>query len=137
MMKTEDYCFVCGKSNPKGLKVLFNHGDGKALAEVILEDEYQGYSGIIHGGIISALIDEACVYAANSLGFNTVTAELKIRFKNPLAPQEKILVEAQAKHIKSKLIEAKAWIKKTNGSLIAEAETKLIIKEKTNDSKIL
>lgn len=41
------------------------------------------------------------------------------------------MVEAHAEHIKSKLIEAKAWIKNLNGTLIAEAESKLIIKEKT------
>ncbi|ACI21380.1 PaaI family thioesterase [Thermodesulfovibrio yellowstonii] len=131
MMKTEDYCFVCGKQNPVGLKVKFNHGEGKSFAELILTKEYQGWSGIIHGGIIASLLDEACVYAGNSLGYHTVTAELKIRFKNPVAPQEKIVVEAHAEHIKSKLIEAKAWIKNLNGTLIAEAESKLIIKEKT------
>lgn len=131
MMRTEDYCFVCGSKNPKGLKAVFSHRDGKSSAELILSREYQGYSGIIHGGIISALLDEACVYAANSLGFNTVTAELKIRFKNPVAPEEKIIVEAHANHIKATLIEAIAKIKNLKGTLIAEAEGKLIIKEKT------
>jgi len=129
MMKTEDYCFVCGQKNPKGLKAIFNHANGSSRAEITLEPEYQGWSGIIHGGIIAALLDEACVYAGNSLGYHTVTAELKIRFKNPVAPKEKIVVEAQANHIKSKLIETKAWIKNSAGSLIAEAEGKLIIKE--------
>ena len=131
MMKTEDYCFVCGSRNPKGLKAHFNASNGKSQAEIILNTEYQGYSGIIHGGILAALLDEACVYAANSLGFNTVTAELKIRFKNPVAPKEKVVVSAEANHIKSKLIEAKAWIKNNSEKLIAEAEGKLIIKEKT------
>jgi uncharacterized protein (TIGR00369 family) len=130
-MKTENYCFVCGKQNPKGLKAVFNHVNGKSYTEIILEQEYQGYSGIIHGGIIAALLDEACVYAANSLGFNTVTAELKIRFKNPAAPKEKLIVQAEANHVKSKLIEAKAWIKDKQNKIIAEAEGKLIIKEKT------
>ncbi|WP_353684906.1 PaaI family thioesterase [Thermodesulfovibrio sp. 3907-1M] len=130
MMKTENYCFVCGKQNPKGLKAVFSQGNGKSYTEIILEPEYQGYSGIIHGGIIAALLDEACVYAANSLGFNTVTAELKIRFKNPVAPEEKIVVEAKANHLKSKLIEAKAWVKDKQNKIVAEAEGKLIIKEK-------
>lgn len=130
MMKTEDYCFVCGKLNPVGLKVQFKYGDGKSSAELILPKEYQGWSDIIHGGIISALLDEACVYAGNSLGYNTVTAELKVRFKKPLRPEEKILVEAHAKGVKSRLIEAKATIKDFHGSLIAEAESKLIVKEK-------
>ncbi|GAB6182750.1 PaaI family thioesterase [Thermodesulfovibrio hydrogeniphilus] len=130
MMKTEDYCFVCGKLNPKGLKAVFQYGNGKASAELVLSKEYQGWSGIIHGGIISALLDEACVYAGNSLGYNTVTAELKIRFKRPLAPEEKIVVEANANHVKSKLIEAFAILKNSEGNIIAEAEGKLIIKEK-------
>ncbi|MDI1471263.1 MAG: PaaI family thioesterase [Thermodesulfovibrio sp.] len=137
MMKTEDYCFVCGSRNPKGIKAVFNHGQGMSFSELTLSDEYQGWSGIIHGGIISALLDEACVYAGNSLGFNTVTAELKVRFKNSVAPHEKIFIEAKAEHKKSKLIEAKAWIKKLDGSLVAEAESKLIIKEKKSDNKIL
>ncbi len=130
MMKTEDYCFVCGKQNPIGLKAQFNYGEGKAFSELRISKEYQGWSGIIHGGIISALLDEACVYAGNSLGYNTVTAELKVRFKKPLKPEEKILVEAQANLVKSKLIEARAKIKDAQGNLIAEAEGKLIIKEK-------
>lgn len=130
MMKTEDYCFVCGKLNPVGLKAQFKYGEGKSHAELILSKKYQGWSEIIHGGIISALLDEACVYAGNSLGYNTVTAELKVRFKKPLQPEEKILIEAQAKRVKSKLIEAKATIKDFHGNLIAEAESKLIIQEK-------
>lgn len=130
MMKTEDYCFVCGKLNPVGLKAEFKYGAGKASSELFLSKEYQGWSEIIHGGIIAALLDEACVYAGNSLGFNTVTAELKVRFRNPLKPHEKVLVEAQAKVVKSKLIEARATIKDSQDTLIAEAEGKLIIKEK-------
>ncbi|WP_028844689.1 PaaI family thioesterase [Thermodesulfovibrio thiophilus] len=131
MIKTDDYCFVCGKQNPKGLKAVFIHGNGRSQAVIVLDKEYQGYSGIVHGGIISALLDEACVYAANSLGYNTVTAELKTRFKKPAYPGETITVEAQATQLKSKLIEAKAWIKNSENSIIAEAESKLIIKEKT------
>lgn len=130
MMKTEDYCFVCGKQNPVGLKVQFKSTEGKSYAELRLSKEYQGWSGIIHGGIIAALLDEACVYAGNSLGYNTVTAELRVRFKKPIEPEEKILVEAKANLVKSKLIEAWAKIKDFHGNVVAEAQGKLIIKEK-------
>jgi uncharacterized protein (TIGR00369 family) len=129
-MKTDDYCFICGKQNPIGLKAQFSFGQGKASSELKLLKEYQGWSGFIHGGIISALLDEACVYAGNSLGYDTVTAELKVRFKNPLQLEEKIIVEAWANPVKSKLIKAKAKIEDSKGKLIAEAECKLIIKEK-------
>lgn len=129
MIKADDYCFVCGKENPIGIKAKFSHKEGTASSELILPREYQGWSGIIHGGIIAALLDEACVYAGNSLGFNTVTAELRVRFRKPLPPGEKIIVTAQAKVVKSKLIEAQAKITNSNGEIVAESEGKLIIKE--------
>lgn len=134
LLRVDNYCFVCGKENPKGLKVNFTISDGKTKGETILDKEYQGYSGIIHGGIIAALLDEACAYAAISLGYYTVTAEIKIRYKNILKPEEKIIIEAEANQIKSKLIEAKAQIKNLKNTIIAEAEGKLIIKEKIKKS---
>ncbi|PMP68368.1 MAG: PaaI family thioesterase [Thermodesulfobacterium geofontis] len=133
-LRVDNYCFVCGKENPKGLKVKFITSNGKVKAEMVLDKEYQGYSGIIHGGIIAALLDEACAYAAIFLGYYTVTAEIKIRYKNILKPGEKIIIEAEANQIKSKLIKAKAQIRNVENILIAEAEGKLIIKEKIEKS---
>jgi uncharacterized protein (TIGR00369 family) len=133
-LRIDNYCFVCGKENPKGLKAKFISSNGKAKAEMILYKEYQGYSGIIHGGIIAALLDEACAYAGISLGYYTVTAEMKIRYRKTLKVGEKIIIEAFAEQIKSKLIQAKAQIKDSKDTIIAEAEGKLIIKEKIEKS---
>lgn len=130
MIKADDYCFVCGKDNPIGIKAKFIAKEGYASSELVLSREYQGWSGIIHGGIIAALLDEASVYAGNSLGYNTVTAELKIRYKKPLPPGEKFLVEAEAKVVKSKLIMTRAILRDSKGDTVAEAEGKLIAKEK-------
>ncbi|MEN2985940.1 MAG: PaaI family thioesterase [Thermodesulfovibrionaceae bacterium] len=127
----KNYCFVCGRENPKGLKAEFNSAEGRAYCEISIEKDYEGYSGIIHGGIVAALLDEACVYAGNSLGFHTVTAEIKIRFKKPVKPYEKILIHAEAKPVKSKLIEARATAYNSE-EVVAEAASKLIIKEKVN-----
>lgn len=134
ILQINNYCFVCGKENPKGLKANFTFSNGKAKAEMILDKEYQGYSGIIHGGIIAALLDEACAYAGISLGYYTVTAEMKIRYRKILKVGEKIIIEASAEQIKSKLIQAKAQIKDSKNIIIAEAEGKLIIKEKIKKS---
>lgn len=131
MKKIYNHCFVCGKDNPKGLKADFNSSEGKAYCEISIGKDYEGYENIIHGGIIATLLDEACVYAGNSLGYHTVTAELRIRFKRPVKPFEKMIIKAEAKSVKSKLIEAKATAS-TSEEVVAEAESKLIIKEKTN-----
>lgn len=132
MKKVYNYCFVCGKDNPKGLQIEFKAKDGKSYAEATLSKEYEGYSGIIHGGIIASLLDEACVYAANSLGFHTVTVELKVRFKKPVQPEQRIIIQAEANHLKSKLIQANAVVKNIENETIAEAEGKLIIRERKN-----
>jgi len=55
-----------------------------------------------------------------------VTAEITIRFKNPLLVEEKILIEAHIDVIRRKIIEASSLIKKTDNTIIAEANSKLI-----------
>ena len=84
-MKLEDNhkCFVCGKKNPDGLKINFKVSDNKIQAEFIPHSSLQGYANIVHGGIISMLLDEAMGKLAFELGINCLTAEINVRFKNP------------------------------------------------------
>jgi uncharacterized protein (TIGR00369 family) len=53
-------CFVCGLQNPVGLKLAFyeNAEAEQVRAEFTVPDEYQGYPGVVHGGIVSAVLDE-------------------------------------------------------------------------------
>jgi acyl-coenzyme A thioesterase PaaI-like protein len=52
-------CFVCGIENPIGLKLRFYTDDeGRCIARFRPKPEHQGYPGQLHGGIISALLDE-------------------------------------------------------------------------------
>lgn len=129
MLILDNYCFICGKENPKGLKLTFESEGGRARCEFTLSSEYQGYKGIVHGGIISAIIDEACAYATLSLGFKATTARINIRFKRPAFVGEKLIVESIAKVLRSKLVEASAEIRNQNGEVVAEGEAKFIIHE--------
>ena len=72
----------------------FSLQDGKVLTEFIPQKIHQGYKDIIHGGLISTLLDEAMVKAALMQGMPAVTAEITVRFKNPLMVGEKAIVEA-------------------------------------------
>jgi acyl-coenzyme A thioesterase PaaI-like protein len=52
-------CFVCGLDNPYGLCLHFeSDGTGRAVARTSFSSEYQGYPGIVHGGILSTVLDE-------------------------------------------------------------------------------
>ncbi len=126
ILEDDNYCFVCGQENPSGLNLKFSLRDGKACTEFIPEKVHQGYKDLIHGGIISTLIDEAMVQAALMNGIPSITAEITIRFKQPLMVGEKAIVEAEIENMKKKVIEASARVKKADNTLIAEGHAKLL-----------
>ncbi|MBF0329348.1 MAG: PaaI family thioesterase [Nitrospirae bacterium] len=131
-LQDDDNCFVCGKNNTSGLKLSFNRTECAAKTEFIPSKYFQGYSGIVHGGIISAVLDEAMIHASMSEGSTPVTAEIKVRFKNPLNVAEKTMVAASVKKRSGKLIEASAEMRRQSDYvLIAEASAKLIVVVKT------
>lgn len=133
MLVLDDYCFICGKDNPKGLRISFKYENGQAYAEFRLEKAYQGYKDIVHGGIISAIIDEACAYATLSLGVKAYTAKISVRFRRPARTGEKLLVNSSARILKSRLIEARATIVDENNNVVAEGDAKFIVyNEKKN-----
>jgi uncharacterized protein (TIGR00369 family) len=86
---------------------------------------HQGYEGIVHGGILSALLDEAMVKLTVSLGIPAVTAEITVSFKAPAAPGEELFVSGRLTHETRRLIQAEAKIER-GPILIAEAKGKLL-----------
>lgn len=125
-LEDDHYCFICGENNPSGLHLKFSLLNGKVQTEFISQKNHQGYENIVHGGIISALLDEAMVKAALLQGMPAVTAEIAVRFKTPLATGEKSIVEAEITCKHKRIIETSAVIRKSDGTLIAEAHAKLL-----------
>ena len=125
-LEDDHYCFVCGENNPSGLHLKFFIQEGKVFTEFIPRKIHQGYKDIIHGGLISTILDEAMVKAALMQGIPAVTAELTVRFRNPLLAGEKAIIEAAILKSNRKIIEATALIKKTDETVIAEGAAKLL-----------
>src|SRR4051812_32846505 len=76
-------CFICGMQNPIGLKTFFyEHADGSIHAHFTPREEHQGYPGVLHGGITTALLDETMGRASLTAGREQwmVTAKLELRF---------------------------------------------------------
>jgi acyl-coenzyme A thioesterase PaaI-like protein len=72
------HCFVCGLANLIGLHLRFYSTEmGVVKADCIIPDQYQGYPGIVHGGVVSAMLDEA---AGRSLMIND-------KFPDPMKPR--------------------------------------------------
>jgi uncharacterized protein (TIGR00369 family) len=128
-LEDDNYCFVCGEKNPHGLHLKFSLSEGKISTEFVPQKTHQGYKDVVHGGIISTLIDEAIVKAALMQGMPAITAEITIRFKNPLMVGEKAVVEATILKMNKRIIETSAILKKTDNTIIAEGHAKLLMQD--------
>lgn len=116
-------CFVCGKDNPIGLKAEFtvNPERKRAEARVRIPELYQGWQGVTHGGIISALLDEICAQVCMGCGFQVVTSEMKLRFKAPLPTGSLVTVIGEITGERRRLMDVKGWLE-LDGKVVAEAE---------------
>jgi acyl-coenzyme A thioesterase PaaI-like protein len=124
----DHYCFACGKNNQSGLKLTFSFSQGKTISEFNLTRNFQGYKEIIHGGIVSTILDEAMIHAAMAEGFSPVTAEMHVRFRKPLRANQYAIVEAQLTRKDKRIVEARAVIlDKTSREILAEGNAKMLL----------
>jgi len=113
-------CFGCGQENPIGLKLSFQWDGKTARAEFTPTKFYQGWSGLVHGGIIMSILDEAMAYAALFEGMNCVTAKMQVKLRRPASIGEPLIITSSTIKKARKLIETRAAISLKDGTLIAE-----------------
>ncbi|NPA15215.1 MAG: PaaI family thioesterase [Deferribacteres bacterium] len=117
-------CFGCGKENPIGLKLerFWDEERHVVFSDFTLSRLYEGFENVIHGGIISTIADELIwwVIAAEKRQC-TVTVELTVKFKRPLAPETPYRGEAFILEEKGRRFTARCEIKDREGNILAEA----------------
>lgn len=122
-------CFACGKNNPIGLKLNFKWDGKVASAEFTPNKFHQGWSGVVHGGIIDCLLDEAMSYAPYFKGMNCVTAKMQIRLGRLALIDEPLIITGSITKKTRKLVETKAVISLKDGTPIAESTATMFILE--------
>jgi acyl-coenzyme A thioesterase PaaI-like protein len=121
------YCFVCGQKSDVGLKLEFKVSKSmqKAICTTILSDKYRGWTGFLHGGIIASILDGAMVYACKAIDLKCVTAELSIKYKNPIPVNTEIEIIAEVKNKIPFLAYTESNIK-IDGKVVVEAKAKML-----------
>ncbi|MBI4845441.1 MAG: PaaI family thioesterase [Candidatus Omnitrophica bacterium] len=124
-LRDDGFCFVCGKKNDKGLKLKFDLVQGARICcEFPTQKYYQGFSGIIHGGIIGMVLDEAMVSLLWKLDKQAVSAELNLRLKKPVYVGERLFIEAWIAREEKKIVYTLADCKNEKQELVASASAK-------------
>ena len=114
-------CFVCGDESPQGMHLRFEtHGRG-ASAEWIPTAGWESFQGVIHGGIISAVLDEAMSKAIIARGDQAFTADLRIRFRKKICVGDVVLVNGWVVSVEKRKILAEASLKSEDGEERAHA----------------
>ena len=124
------HCFVCGVANPFGLHLKFYAtGPGEVAADVTLPQEFQGYPGVVHGGIIAAMMDE--VAGRSQMGDMSnprfmYTARLEINYRKNVPVGKPIHLVGKALKSRGRTATASAAIYDQEGVVLAEAEALLV-----------
>ena len=117
-------CFACGPENPHGLRMCFESNGDKIRSKLVIKQAFRGWSNIIHGGIISTMLDEAMSWAIiNFTGKFMLTRSMTVSFKKPVRVGTEITVSG---YIKEQSSERKALvvaeIHDEDGALCASSE---------------
>ncbi len=118
-------CFGCGALNPIGLHLTFYRmpGDDSVWARWMPTAEYEGYGGMIHGGIISTLMDEILAWSLYARDTWAVTAKLNVTFRKPLEVGKPVRLIGTVVRDRGRIIELHGEIHdEADGSLLAESE---------------
>lgn len=124
-------CFVCGVDNECGLKLeFFQTTPGEVVVDTVLPDHYQGYPGIVHGGIVASLVDEVLgrVHMGNDTGNPRFmyTAKMTIQYRHPVPTGKPIKIIGHSIKTKKRSATSKAEIQGPDGKILVEAEALLI-----------
>ncbi len=123
------HCFICGVENPTGLHLhIYEVEPGIVETEYIAPDHFQGYPGVLHGGIVAAIIDE--VSGRSHMGSDPAnprfmfTGKLEVKYRKNVPIGKLLKIVGKAGRSKGKITEAWSGIydAETN-ELLAEGST--------------
>ncbi len=122
-------CFVCGLANRYGLAMSFyEDGDRRVVAEIEVPERYQGFPGVVHGGIQAAMLDEVAGRAAmvNDPNRFFMTAKMTVRYRRPVPVEEPLKLIGEIVKDRGRVYTANARILLPDGSVGAEAEATMV-----------
>jgi acyl-coenzyme A thioesterase PaaI-like protein len=105
-------CFACGVNHPHGLKLRFRRdGSGSVIAHWTPSKAWEGFQGIIHGGIVSTVLDEAMSKAVAAAGVMALTCHLEVRLRRHVAAGERMLVRGWVVEKRKRRVQVEAELR--------------------------
>lgn len=120
---TTKHCFVCGEHNVAGIKVRFYETENNEVAGVFTADplKHASYPGRVHGGVISAILDETVGRAVEmeEPGTFGVTMELTVRYRKPVPVGVELICKGRLTQNRSRMFIGEGEIYLPDGTVAA------------------
>ena len=114
-------CFACGPLNSSGLRLRFKHDRDQIITEYTPRQDHQGFPGYLHGGVISALLDEVMSRVSLLDNIWTMTARIDVRYRKPIPTNHSIKAFAKRRNKRLRIFETIGWVELPDGSVAADA----------------
>ncbi len=123
-------CLVCGLKNPYGLKTSFFEVEGSELVGLVTPTSgHQGYPGRLHGGIVTALLDET-IGRAIMMRYDDsvwgVTVEFTVKFRKPVPLNQELRIVGRITEESSRFFEGTGEILLPDGEVAATGAGKYL-----------
>ena len=119
-------CFACGTTNPIGMRLQIELGDGEARTEWTPTEDFAGWEDKVHGGLLATLLDEVMAWAPASHDSWAVTAEMNIRYRSPANPGERLTATGRVTDKRRRIYRVHGEVHGRDGRLVAEADGRFL-----------
>ena len=114
-------CFVCGADNPVGLHLHYWQEGNQIVTSFTADERHQGFPGVLHGGLISTILDETMGRTALFTRTWVMTGRLEVRFRQPAPTHQKITFRAWLTRARRSAFESVGEARLDDGTLLSDA----------------
>lgn len=137
--RDDHHCFGCGQLNPYGLKLSFfplptEEGEG-VWTPWTPRRVHEGFTGIVHGGIITTVLDEVMAWALYQRQIWAVTGRINVSFRRPVEVGVPMRAIGRVVHDRGRLLDLSGELRRTDTDELLASATATFVRVPADQAK--
>jgi acyl-coenzyme A thioesterase PaaI-like protein len=104
-------------------------GETGCRAEYTAQGDHVGWPGLMHGGLLFTLMDEAVAWAVCYAGLRGVTGKAEVRFRRPVTVGSRVAITGSIVDRARRAVRVRAEIRRVDGDaeVVADMEAMMVL----------